>query len=231
MPSPITRRAFIALLVGLLARARAWAQGTPRLRWVWLGACTHESVTIKARTAPGVELRLSATREGSAEGSPVERTAIADQQGIATFVVSGLSERTRYTYTVSGAGTPLDGSFRTFADGPFSFRAVFASCCTTGSISPVFDYMRYERPDLFVHMGDLHYRNITRNQPVLFAEAYDRVLMSSTQSRLFRNTPVAYIWDDHDYGARRLGRHLAEPSRGAGVVPELRPALPDGCPV
>ena len=196
----ITRRRFVALWLGLLAQARAWAQSPAQLRWVWLGACTNEGVTIKARTAPGVELRLSATREGDTGASPVERTAVADQQGVATFVLSGLRERTRYRYTVSGPGAPLDGTFRTFADGPFSFRAVFASCCSTGSISPVFDYMRYQRPDLFVHMGDLHYRNIRRNVPALFAAAYDRVLMSRTQSQLFRNTPVAYIWDDHDYG-------------------------------
>lgn len=90
---------------------------------------------------------------------------------MATFVVSDLSARTRYRYAVSASGAPIEGTFRTFAAGPFSFRVVFASCSTTGSASPVFDFMRYERPDLFVHMGDLHYRNIGRNDPALFAMA------------------------------------------------------------
>lgn len=216
MASPlINRRTFVALLVGMLARARAWAQSAPRLRWVWLGACTSDSVTIKARTAAGAELQVSATPEGGG-GTPIVGAAVADQQGIATFVLSGLAERTRYAYTVSGAGAPLDGSFRTFADGPFSFRVVFASCASTGSISPVFDYMRYERPDLFVHMGDLHYRNIRRNEPERFAEAYDRVLTSRTQGQLFRSTPVAYVWDDHDYGPN--DSDATSPSRPAALA-------------
>lgn len=212
----LTRRTFVALLIGLLARARAWAQGAPRVRWVWLGACTKDSVTIKARAAAGVELRVSATREGAAGGSPIEGTAMTDEQGIATFLLNGLAERTRYTYTVSGAGAALGGSFRTFDDGPFSFRAVFASCASTGSINPVFDYMRYERPDLFIHMGDLHYRNIRVNDPARFADAYDRVLTSRTQGPLFRNTPVAYVWDDHDYGPN--DSDATSPSRPAAMA-------------
>lgn len=199
----------------MLTRARAWAQGPTRLRWVWVGACAHDRVTIKARAAAGIELRITATPENDA-GSPVERTAIADAQGIATFVLDGLRQQTRYSYAVTGAGAPLDGTFRTFADGPFSFRVVFASCASTGSISPVFDYMRYERPDLFVHMGDLHYRNIRTNDPARFADAYDRVLTSRTQSRLFRNTPVAYVWDDHDYGAD--DSDATSPSRPAALA-------------
>jgi phosphodiesterase/alkaline phosphatase D-like protein len=212
----LTRRTFVALAVGLLARARAWAQGTPRVRWVWLGACTKDSVTIKARSAAGVELRVSASREGAAGGSPIEGTAVADEQGIASVVLKGLTEQTRYAYTVSGPGSSLGGSFRTFDDGPFSFRVVFASCASTGSLSPVFDYMRYERPDLFIHMGDLHYRNIRANDPGRFADAYDRVLTSRTQAPLFRNTPVAYMWDDHDYGPNDAD--ATSPSRPAALA-------------
>jgi phosphodiesterase/alkaline phosphatase D-like protein len=93
---------------------------------------------------------------------------------------------------------------------------VFASCASTGSSSAVFDYMRYERPDLFVHMGDFHYRNISRNDPDLYAAAYDRVLTSRTQSSLYQNVPVAYMWDDHDYGPDNSDS--TSPSRPAALA-------------
>jgi phosphodiesterase/alkaline phosphatase D-like protein len=56
------------------------------------------------------------------------------------------------------------------------------------------------QPDLFIHMGDLHYENIGRNDVQRFRDAYARVLASPTQSALFRAVPFAYVWDDHDYG-------------------------------
>jgi alkaline phosphatase D len=51
-----------------------------------------------------------------------------------------------------------------------------------------------------MHMGDFHYENIGVNDPDLFRDAFETVLGSSTQSSLYRNVPIAYVWDDHDYG-------------------------------
>ncbi|MEM7593401.1 MAG: alkaline phosphatase D family protein, partial [Cyanobacteria bacterium P01_A01_bin.83] len=59
---------------------------------------------------------------------------------------------------------------------------------------------------LFIHMGDLHYRN---DLPFLglkeeylddYRHNYDLVMTQSRQKNLYQNIPLAYIWDDHDYG-------------------------------
>ena len=147
---------------------------------------------------------------------PVRRAQPTDAHGVATFVLDGLRERTRYRYAVTVPGRPaLEGRLRTFGEGPFSFRAVFASCAATGSTSPVFAAMREREPDLFVHMGDLHYEDIGRNDVARFRQAYLAVHGSATQSALFRSVPVAYTWDDHDFGPNDSDR--TSPSRGAAL--------------
>jgi phosphodiesterase/alkaline phosphatase D-like protein len=152
---------------------------------------------------------------------------------VAVFVLQDLAPRTRYRYVLSSVGEPpLDGTFRTFAEGPFSFRIVFSSCASTGSTSSVFTAMRQMEPDLFIHMGDLHYENIPNNDPQRFRQAYGRVLASSTQAALYRSVPIAYTWDDHDFGTDNSDR--TAPSRPAAqrafrtFVPHYRLEEGDG---
>jgi alkaline phosphatase D len=64
----------------------------------------------------------------------------------------------------------------------------------------VFDTIREQQPDVFVHLGDFHYENIGSDDPDAFREAYGRVLASPTQSQLYRSVPIDYVWDDHDWG-------------------------------
>jgi hypothetical protein len=56
------------------------------------------------------------------------------------------------------------------------------------------------RPDLYVATGDLHYGNPARDDVSLFANLYRRTLTAPAQAALYRSVPVAYVWDDHDYG-------------------------------
>jgi hypothetical protein len=70
----------------------------------------------------------------------------------------------------------------------------------------VFDAIAATNPDLFVHMGDFHYFNITGPRRPLellvgrFRDALDSVLAQPRQAALYRRAPIAYMWDDHDYG-------------------------------
>jgi phosphodiesterase/alkaline phosphatase D-like protein len=124
--------------------------------------------------------------------------------------------RVRYTYRVQvESGATMTGQFRTFADGPMDATIAFASCAKTGSSSTVFDAVRAAQPDLFVHMGDFHYRNIRANDARRFRRAYDEVLASRAQARLYRSVPIAYVWDDHDYGGNNANG--ASPSRPAAL--------------
>jgi alkaline phosphatase D len=64
-------------------------------------------------------------------------------------------------------------------------------------------------------MGDLHYEDIGRNAVSRFREAYLAVHASAAQSALFRSVPLAYTWDDHDFGPNDSDR--TSPSRGAAL--------------
>lgn len=149
---------------------------------------------------------------------------------IATFDLTDLTEDAIYHYIIVADGRryPRQGTlqFKTVKVGqPYSF-AIACSSCAGGTVSQsssygvsnnrVFDTIRqykyqaengrYSNLDLFIHMGDLHYRN---DLPILglkekylddYRHNYDLVMAQPRQRQLYQNIPLAYIWDDHDYG-------------------------------
>ena len=150
-----------------------------------------------------------------------------DASGIASFELDGLSPATRYEYRVEAGGSAaVTGSFRTFGEGPWSFRLAFSACAETGSASPVFDAIREARPDLFIHTGDIHYEDITRNEPDRFRAAFDAVMGSPTQSRLYRSVPIAYTWDDHDFGGNGSDASSAAGPAALAVYRQVVPHYP-----
>jgi phosphodiesterase/alkaline phosphatase D-like protein len=204
----------VAVMIVAIA-VYACAQPSGDIRWTWSGAVTSSGAVVKARAArPGLALRLAVT---PADGGAVayERTVEADSRGVATFPIDSLKLRTAYEYVVSTQEHRLRGAFKTFAEGAMPFRVVYGSCARTGSSSPIFEEMRRLDPDLFIHMGDFHYENITANDPARFARAYDAVLASRTQSALYRAAPIVYTWDDHDFGNNNSD--ATSPSRPAAL--------------
>lgn len=172
---------------------------------------------IKARVSvPRSLVRLFFQPAATNDTKRLALDAAADADGVATFALRGLAPATRYSYRLEVAGSPsLYGALRTFGNGPSNARIAFASCAETGSRSPVFDAIRVADPDLFVHMGDLHYEDISGNDPSRFRRAYEAVLGSPIQAALYRNVPIAYMWDDHDFGANNSD--ASSPSRPAAL--------------
>jgi phosphodiesterase/alkaline phosphatase D-like protein len=196
--------------------AAAWlgvapeAQSRLRVQWVWSGGVTARTVVVKAKvlgTPSDLFLGYDIERQFRApRRTPLETSARADGDGIATFNVDGLAPNTRYYYAVSDGPTQIaTGEFHTFGDGPTSF-AFAASACGGGNMfsafsnHPIYTELENRRPLFFLHMGDLHYSNIGRNDVRLFQRAYDRVLAQRRQASLYRHVPIAYVWDDHDFG-------------------------------
>jgi alkaline phosphatase D len=216
MRAVIGRREFMGTLPGMAAlAAAAGAAGRGRILGAWTGAVSASGATIKVlASGPGVPVALALTVDESGVAD-LDRTS--DEDGVVTFVLEGLRGRRRYRYALRAPdGPPVEGRFRTFDEGPFSFRVLFASCAATGSSSPVFTAMRERDADLFVHMGDLHYEDISRNDVRLFRDAYLKVHASPTQSALFRSVPIVYTWDDHDFGPNDSDR--GSPSRAAALT-------------
>jgi phosphodiesterase/alkaline phosphatase D-like protein len=243
-PAARDRRGLLLRACAVLAMLTAaavpatWAQAVkgPAPLWAWSGAVTPTSATVKARVPAGVagaRLTLQVADEAQAAARAFPRDGIekADANGLVTFVLDGLRPGTRYKYVVeSEHGPGLSGTFRTFADGSFSFRMAFASCASTGSNHPVFDAIRALSPDLFIHMGDFHYENIGRNDPARFRRAYDEVLRSPRQSTMFRAMPFVYVWDDHDFGPNDADGSSASKPAAFGVYRQFVPHYPLGTP-
>jgi phosphodiesterase/alkaline phosphatase D-like protein len=166
----IGRRSFLARMSALVAASSRGVSGAaPAVEAVWSGGVHASGAVVKVLTASATPVTLVAV---AGDMAPVAQTVVADAHGVAEFAIAGLPARASCRYTVQVPGAPrVEGGFRTFADGPLSFRVVFASCADTGSASPVFEAMRRLAPDLFVHMGDLHYEDIRLNDVLTFRDA------------------------------------------------------------
>lgn len=178
----------------------------------WSGAVTPTTATIKAKLwQGGVSTRLQLMEDPSGRRAqflgPV--TSSPDSGNIVSFDLSSLKPDTSYTYTLEVAGRlepAKQGKLRTFPTGAASFRMAFASCARTGSTSEVFDRIREAHPLFYMNMGDFHYLNISTNLRSRYREGYDAILASPQQSALYREVPLVYMWDDHDFGGNGSGR-------------------------
>ena len=157
----------------------------PVVDWVWSGAVTTNSAIVKARLPATVEARLAVQASPELDAPHyVVPTRTAQEDGIAVFTLNELEPDTQYYYAFELDGAldrTLDGRFHTFGEGVYSFTIAVGACASTGSNGVVFDTIRGHNPLFFLHMGDLHYENIIRNNPAVFHAAFDRVLTAPAQ--------------------------------------------------
>ncbi len=221
--------------------------------WMWSGAVTATSATVIAafteRLGATPPLLVSTNRDLSGARQVPGRLTPAPSRSragraVVEYRLEALEPGTEYFAGIEPAsGTRV--RLRTFGRGPFSFTVAFASCAggtrpvpmSHVSNSGVFDAIGEFDPHLFIHMGDLHYYNINgaaRYPDVLlerFRRGLDRVLSQEHQALFYRRTPIAYVWDDHDYGpddadARSSTRDAARRYYGVDVPHYPLPLAP-----
>ena len=210
---------------------------------VWHGAMTSNGFRVVAKVLGAGAVLLVGTAADLA--SPVFRSATFQASlDVVDVTATGLQPDTEYYYglevdgvldsaavgrtrTFPRAGEPASFSFiASGCGGSFSETASWPSGPSKVSNSTVFRVIADKRPLLFVHLGDLHYRDARVNEPLIFRSSFDAVLAAPLQAALYRNTPLAYMWDDHDYGANDSNKNA--PSRPAAiqVYRERVPAYP-----
>ena len=201
-----------------------------RVEWVWSGGLTARGVIVTA------QLLNELDGVGSAQlsvvpvdgGGPVHTDPVEpDADRLVRFAVDGLQPGTAYRYRVVVDGSPDEGrgfgAFRTPGEGPYSFTVTAGGCARTASNGAVFDAIVATEPLLNIVTGDLHYSNIESAAPSDFIAAYNRALTTPAQAALARAVPIAYVWDDHDYGPNDAG--ATTPGRSA-VREAYRRAVP-----
>lgn len=177
---------------------------------LWSGAVTPTSARVTAvlpvsdsRAAASVTLHVDTLASFQSALPPVRGQATDDADGAMHFHLQELTPATTYHYRLIRDGAPVpesEGRFRTFEEGASSFRVVMSGCAETGSRHPVFQSILDESPDLFLHLGDMHYEDIDMPEIGRYRRALAAVHASPEQARLYRSVPLAYMWDDHDYG-------------------------------
>ncbi|MCP5024800.1 MAG: phosphatase PAP2 family protein [Actinomycetia bacterium] len=194
--------------------------------WAWTGAVDAGGAMVVAGGVDGEEARARFTPAGDGPGvtSPLVEVS---PEGIARLTVSGLSPDTAYFWEIDVDGEVDQGrgrgSLRTPAVGPHSFTIAVGSCARVGSNGSVYDTITAANPDLFLALGDMHYSNFDSSDPADFRAAYELMLQRPAQAALFRNVPLAYVWDDHDYGPNNADG--TSPSRDAART-AYRQAVP-----
>jgi phosphodiesterase/alkaline phosphatase D-like protein len=193
---------FFVLAVAALAQAPRFVGS------VWSGNITPTTATVVARfeaSAQRVRLQVSKAEDLSAPMFSAALNTSANTGNTAKLAIQGLQPDTDYYYGIEVAGvlrTDVEsrGRFRTFPQGRASFRIAFASCGDFRAADQrAYEEIRRERPLLFINLGDLHYSDINSTVADSYRSAYDEVLKHPVQGALYRNVPVAYMWDDHDY--------------------------------
>jgi len=188
------------------------------IRWVWTGDLRSDGITVVAKLEDPdrSEVEVLVTSEDVGEQIRVGPVA-PDDQGVVRVPVDGLLPDTGYGFRLivdgSADATRGTGSFRTPGVGATSFRVALSACARVGSNGSVFDAIAASDPMLYLAMGDIHYADIAVNSPDAFRAAYDRLLTEPGQAALYRDVPIAYVWDDHDYGPNDAGSD--SPSRPA----------------
>jgi hypothetical protein len=93
---------------------------------------------------------------------------------------------------------------------------VFASCARIGSNGAVFDAIRELDPLVYVCIGDFHYGDNFVDDVDDYRQVFDVQLTQPAQAALYATTPIAYVWDDHDYGPNDSDKNA--PGRNAAMV-------------
>jgi phosphodiesterase/alkaline phosphatase D-like protein len=184
----------------------------------WIGALTESSVTIRASILKGVTSARVIVAENEAltlrpRTFPMSSVWV-DPEGdyrhkVATFAPHGLTPDTPYHFRLELDGSTskaLPGRFRTAprVGDAAGFKFALAGCANPGLLNR--DRTEAYRaimdaPDLlfFFHLGDFHYENIDDEAVSPRLEAYDDTLRREPIGDLFRQLPIAYCWDDHDF--------------------------------
>ncbi|MGH3097908.1 MAG: alkaline phosphatase D family protein [Streptosporangiales bacterium] len=199
----------------------------------------------------GSSARLAVSRDVAMTDPVYYGPVTPTSEGIADLNATGLDPDTQYWWAIEDTGvldTQYQGKAHTHGPvgQPYSYTfAAFA--CAGGSATypgvtgneldpdhvsnhPSFDRVRGADPLFVAHLGDLHYYNlggpVNAATIVSYRRAYDDVLLQPRQHQLYREVPLVYNFDDHDFGPNNSDRTAPGRDMAAQVYRERVPSYP-----
>lgn len=115
---------------------------------------------------------------------------------------AGLTPGTTYYFQpYSGAG--YIGTARSFKVPPgaaqSTFKLGFSSCRATDADTPVLTTAISRGMEMFLHLGDAHYRDISSTTASLYRDADDELFQRTALASMLTTIPHSYVWSDHDF--------------------------------
>lgn len=177
---------------------------------MWMGALVAVTLTADAtvRLAVDTDAGFAAPTYSASLATTATRARLPIPAGLAPGDYYAAVE-------VNGTLDPMVGRFRVRCPVCSPLRVAFAGDAVSGSNATVFDAIRGQDADWFLHLGDLHYADIGTSDVTRYHTAFDQVFQQSRQAALYRSQRTAYIWDDHDFGPN--DSHGGSAGRNAAV--------------
>lgn len=192
-----------------------------------VGNLTHTGATVASKVT-GSSIRLVVSTASNLSTFPIYFGPVSGASGYVKIDATGLQNKTQYYYALEVDGVLQSGNIGSFQTPgrpgtQYSFK-FWAASCAGNSISsgyssngisnhPVFTDVRNQEPLFGIHMGDFFYKDIGVNSQPAFDSAWDANLAQSHQANLYKNVPLNYFWDDHDFGPNDSDRN--SPSKPA----------------
>jgi hypothetical protein len=186
----------------------------------FVGAVTPTSFEVKAKMSGSGSARLVVYKDiamTEVVAYSNEVTTVAPYNTM-KFEVTGLNPSNKLYWSINSGNqkTAINGSVKTMPQYASSYRVITSSCgrgyyfgdgadVSESSVSntPMFDYLlkHYGDAMYFLHTGDLMYADakLAVDESDFHLE-YDRLASHGVrQVKTYRNIPISYVWDDHDY--------------------------------
>jgi hypothetical protein len=213
----INKRAFVLLqLMWLTLFNHSFAN---TCIYKWSGAVTENAAAINFKLQDSsnyLQVKIDTSINfTSAFGSYIVQ-ADTSNNNIYKCEFQQLQPHTKYYYAVFDSGILVPnslGSFNTASYSPHTFRFAFGSCITSSN-HPVFNVIDNLHPNLMLFTGDLHYLDPNSTNINAHRYPYELTLQQAAISSLLQHTPIAYVWDDHDFTCNNcdgtsIGKHSA----------------------
>lgn len=171
----------------------------------WVGAPTPTSMRLSTRTSGIASLRWTVSAAPDLTAPVYSAPVVPDAEGLAKHVITGLTPGAPYYYGLEADGTlltdPLSrGRFTTAppdgAEAPIRFW--FAGDRRTDSDHPVYEAILARDPMFGLFLGDLGYNDPQTEEVTRYL--WRTSLAQPRFSRLVRECPTFYTYDQHDFG-------------------------------